>query len=113
MMQEGGRDATSQPQFVTVLSGQIFRVKQGNLASSPLYFRSRKYAIDSWPNVDIKQVKRADDLSNSRYESWQSARWKLFLLDIFRTSAPSVFSIPVQAAGENVTFFIYLGEYTN
>lgn len=31
----------------------------------------------------------------------------------FRHLGPSVFSIPVQAARENVTFFIYLWEYTN
>lgn len=31
----------------------------------------------------------------------------------FRDLGPSVFSIAVQAPEENVTFFIYLGEYTN
>lgn len=31
----------------------------------------------------------------------------------FRDLGPSDFSIPVQALRENVTFFIYLREYTN
>lgn len=51
--------------------------------------------------------------AGARYKSWQRTWWKLFLLDISETSAHRFLEFQSRHQRENVTFFIYLGEYAN
>lgn len=60
-----------------------------------------------WP-FPVFQIRAGE-----RYKSWQSMWWKLFHLDISGTSAHRFLAFRSRHQRENVTFFIYLREYTN